>query len=289
MRRFLRWIGIVLAGLLGLVVIACGAIYVLSERAVGRTYPIPTATIAIPSDPAAIAEGKRLATIHGCYSGCHGKQAEGGVMIDDPMLGRIVAPNLTAAVRRYNDAQLVGIIRQGVRPDGRAMFIMPSDSFAFMNDADLGRILAFLKTLPPVDGPDPTRSMGPMGRVGVAAGQFKTTAQLVAERVPLPAAATEDAMQGRYLAQTICAHCHGKDLRGSANPEFTSPPLDVVKGYPADSFRELLRTGVALGGRKLGLMGAWARRNFSQLTDAEIASLHAYLTAFPEAVAEARK
>lgn len=84
-------------------------------------------------------------------------------------------------------------------------------------------------------------------------------------------------MLGRYLARTSCARCHGTSLRGDSSPDFTSPSLQVVAAYPEDAFAQLLRTGVALGGRKLETMGAWVRGHLSELTDSEIAALHSYL------------
>jgi mono/diheme cytochrome c family protein len=114
-------------------------------------------------------------------------------------------------------------------------------------------------------------------------GKFKTAAQLIAEEVPPPEAASEEAAFGRYLARTACAPCHGSDLRGASNPEYTSPSLQVVAAYSPDAFTELLRTGVALGGRNLRTMSVYARKNLSHLTDAEITALYSYLHAMPEA------
>lgn len=276
MQRLLRWIGIALGSLVGLCIVAYAVVYVLSERILRRTYPVPAVAISIPTDRAAIAEGRRLATIRGCF-GCHGKEAEGVLMFDEPMIGRIVAPNLTAAVRQYSDAQIAGIVREGVRPDGHSMIVMPAAVFASLTDEDLGRIIAFLKSLPPVAGPGPGISVGPLGRIGLVAGKFKMEAQLIADAVPPPEATNKEAVFGRYLARTTCAECHGTDLRGASNPDFSSPDLRIVAAYSPEAFAELMRTGVALGGRKLGVMGARARNNLSHLTDAEIAALYSYL------------
>ena len=200
-------------------------------------------------------------------------------MFDQPMIARIVAPNLTSAVRQYTDVQLATIIRQGVRPGGRSVLVMPSEAFVTLTDADLGRILAFMKSLPAVEGPGPSVSPGPVGRIGLAIGKFKTATQLIAEAVPPPEATSEEAAFGRYLARTICAECHGGDLRGASSPDFTSPGLAVVAAYSPAAFTELLRTGVALGGRTLPVMGPRARENLSYLTDAEITALYGYLHA----------
>jgi cytochrome c553 len=205
MKRLLRWFGIALGSLAAFGIIAYAVVYVLSERVLRRTYQVSAVAISIPTDPASITEGRRLATIRGCFSGCHGKQAEGVVMFDEPMIGRVVAPNLTAAVRKYSDAELVATIRNGVRPGGRSMMVMPAEAFVGLTDEDLGRIIAFLKSLPAVAGPDSSVALGPLGRIGVAIGKFKTAAQLIAETVPPPVATSDEAAYGRYLARTTCS------------------------------------------------------------------------------------
>jgi hypothetical protein len=48
--------------------------------------------------------------------------------------------------------------------------------------------------------------------------------------------------------------------------------------YTPDSFRHLLRTGEAVGGRDLGLMSEVSRDAFSLFTEEEIAALYAFLT-----------
>jgi cytochrome c553 len=281
-RRLLRWIGIALGSLAALGILAYAVMYVLSERVLRRTYEVPAVAVPIPTDPASIIEGRRLAIIRGCFGGCHGKQAEGVVLFDEPMIARIVAPNLTAAVRKYSDAELAVIIRNGVRPGGRSMVVMPSQLFVLLTDEDLGRIIAFLKSLPATAGPGPSFSAGPLARVGLATGKYKLAAQLIADTVPPPVATNEQATYGRYLARTICAECHGTNLGGTSNPDFTSPTLQVVAAYSPETFAQLLRTGVALGGRNLRTMSPQARQHLSHLTDSEIAALYSYLHTMPE-------
>jgi cytochrome c553 len=283
MRRALRWTGIAAAGLLGLAVLGYILVYALSERVLRRTYPSPAIALTVPTDPQSIQEGRRIATVHSCVHDCHGKEAEGRVMFDDPKLARIVAPNLTAAVHRYTDAQLAVIIRNGIRPDGRSLMVMPAQAFIGMSDADVGRIIAFLKSLPSVPGPAAHIEIGPLGRLGLALGKFKTAAQLISLTEPPPAATGQEAELGRYLARTVCAECHGTSLQGDANPEFTSPDLRVVAAYDPEAFTRLVRTGVAIGGRQLGMMSQQARNNLAQLTDWEISALYSYLHNLPAA------
>jgi hypothetical protein len=57
----------------------------------------------------------------------------------------------------------------------------------------------------------------------------------------------------------------------------------VVSAYDPEAFTRLLRSGVALGGRQLGVMSQQARNNLAQLTDSEISALHSYLHDLPAA------
>jgi mono/diheme cytochrome c family protein len=277
MKKFLRWCGFVLGSLVGLAIIAYGIVYLVSARLVARTWDIPAVAIVVPTDQASRDEGKRLATVYGCFAGCHGKEIAGAVLFDQPAIAHLVAPNLSASVRQYTDAQLATIIRRGLRPDGRSTIVMPSEAFVYMTDGDLGRILAFLKSMPLVDGPGPSFKLGPVGRIGVATGKLATTVQTMATSMSPPDAVGEQNTQGRYLAQLTCAQCHGTNLLGGSNPQFTSPSLQTVAAYSPEAFAQLMRTGVALGNRTLETMSPWARNNLAAMTDAEIAALYSYL------------
>lgn len=282
MKRLLRGLGIAIGAVLGLVVVAAGVIYLLSQHTLNRRYPLPQTALVVPDDAASIAAGQRLATIAGCYASCHGPQGEGSVLLDEPLIARLVAPNLATSVRAHSDTELANIIRHGLRPDGRSVIVMPAEAFTYLSDADLGRIIAFLRSLPASAGPGPSLSLGPLGRLGLVTGQFRMAARLIAETVPLPPAASPDAVTGRYISQTVCAHCHGTNLRGRTTPAYVSPDLQIVAAYSPEAFARLLRTGVPLGGQKLGLMREESQLNLILLTDAEIASLYSYLHTLPD-------
>jgi cytochrome c553 len=288
MRRAFRWIGIACAAVVALAIAGYALVYALSERILDRKYPVPFSALTIPTDAPSLQEGHRLAIVHSCLRDCHGKAGEGRVMFDDPKIAKVVAPNLPAAVQRYSDSQLAAIIRNGVRPDGRSLVIMPAEAFVAMSDEDVARLIGFLRSMPPLPGPGPHVALGPLGRIGVVAGKFQTAAQrIAASRAPAEATTPEQQL-GRYLARTVCAECHGTDLHGDANPDFTSPDLAVVAAYTPETFTGLLRTGTALGGRQVGMMSEQARNNLSQLTDAEIAALYSYLHGLPAAHAAPR-
>ena len=275
MKRLFRWMGIGLVGVVALLLLATAVVYTLSARILHTTYSVPAIAIAVPTGAAAIAEGKRLATIRGC-NGCHGPNLEGDMMVDDPMLARIASPNLSRLVPGYSDAELERVIRHGVRKDGTGVVIMPASMFAPLADADLGAIIAYLRSVPPVDHDWPARRIGPMGRLGLVLGKFHTEPAVIDHTAPHAATAPNNdrLAYGRYLALTSCTECHGSDLKGEPDG---APNLVVAAAYSDSAFRSFFKTGNALGNRRLKLMSEMAERRFSHFTGDEVGALHAYL------------
>ena len=276
MKRALRWLRNGLIGLVVILILALASAYVISERRIRRTYRVPAANIAVPTDSASIAEGKRLAQIRGC-TGCHGDQLAGQKFIDEPLLARVASPDLTIAAREYSDADLVRIIRRGVRPDGRSVVVMPSSMFTPLRDADLGRIIAFVRSVPPSNGERRSVKLGPGARIFFTLGEFKPAAVEVLEAeatsatFPKPGEANAE---GAYLARTACTECHGPTLAGQGS---RTPDLRIAAGYNVEQFTQLMRAGKAPGNRELTLMSSVARDRFSHFTDEEIKALHSYL------------
>jgi len=118
------------------------------------------------ADPAAVARGKYLVTIASCHD-CHtpgyflGKpdmaRYLGGsdVGFELPGLGTFLGPNLTpdkaTGLGNWTDAQIVAAIQTGATPSGRMLApIMPYHAFANFTPQDVQAIVAFLRTIPPV-------------------------------------------------------------------------------------------------------------------------------------------
>jgi cytochrome c553 len=278
MNRPIRWLRNILLGLVALVIAAVATAYALSERVLRRTYTEAATNIAVPTDAASVADGMRLAKIHGC-AGCHGEQLAGQEFINHPLIARVASPDLTIAAREYSNADLVRIIRRGVRPDGRSVVVMPSGMFSPLRDDHLGKIIAYIRSVPPSEGEPRDVRLRLGARVMFALGKFKPAAvevheaEAAAALFPRPG---ETNGQGAYLARTVCTECHGAKLEGH---ESGAPDLRIAAGYTLEQFTELMRTGNALGGRELKLMSSVARNRFSHLTDDEIRALHSYLTA----------
>src|SRR5262245_48084039 len=88
------WTARILGGLVSLVLMVLAIVYVVSERRMHEHYEVPVHAVEFTDDSATIARGAKLAQLRGCTN-CHGPALAGTVMIDDPMLGRIAAANLT--------------------------------------------------------------------------------------------------------------------------------------------------------------------------------------------------
>ncbi len=264
MRKLLRIVGRVLLGLVGVILVVLVAGFIVGDVKLNKKYDVPTSTLIVPTDSASIARGRVMATLSGC-TGCHASTLAGQVMADDPLFGRLAAVNLTrgngGVGTTYTDADWERAIRHGVRRDGTPLFIMPSHEFNQMRDEELGRLIAYVKSLPPVDNVVPSGRVGPIGRVAImfgapllAAGKIDHTSQRVV--APAPAATVE---YGKYIGGT-CRFCHGETLAGAKEGgEPGAPPSPPIgpTGNPAkwtdEQFILTMRTGVTPGG--------WTLRN----------------------------
>lgn len=83
------------------------------------------------------------------------------------------------------------------------------------------------------------------------------------------------------MVRATCGECHGVDLTGNSwpRPARSPPDLNVAGAYTREDFRRLLRTGVAPGGRQVGLMSEVARGRYSHFTDTEVDAIYDYLAA----------
>jgi mono/diheme cytochrome c family protein len=276
MKKFLKWLGLVVAGLVLIVIVGLAYIYFASEREIDRKYTAAEILGAtMPTDPAEIAAGGRLAHLTGCRH-CHGDDLTGRVPLDVPNVVRFVAPNLTAVAPQYSDAQLVGAIRRGVKLDNTSAWFMPSDMFMHLRREDLARIVAFVRSQPAQTGITGKTELRIVGRYIIASGKFKSSAADAAELTDDVATDLQDPVsRGRYLVSISCTECHGQDFKGRTDTG--APALAVAKGYSPEQFARLMRDGIGLGEREFELMTPTSRARFSHFTPEEVAAVHAFL------------
>lgn len=271
-----RWIRRIALVLVAVVVLLVAGLYGGSELVIRKSRAVPLETLAVPADAASVAEGGRLARIEGCRH-CHGREGQGAVLAQDAMLGRIAAPGFADIASRYNDAELARAVRYGVRKDGTTLWVMPTAGHKHIADDDLGRIIAWIRTVKPAaEDVTAQTSFGPVGRMLALSGTLPPSfVQAKAAEKARPAEV------GRYFTEAVCLGCHALDKPLPAHDGNGMAPAlaEVAGGYDPQAFATLLKTGKGMGARDLGLMREVSVESFSHFTDEEVAAIHADLTA----------
>ena len=279
MRRVWRWLGIGAGVVVVLALAAVAFVWIASDQVMARRFPVRPEPLPATT-AAALANAPHQMRVLGCFS-CHGEGLRGNLMFHEDNVANIWAPNVPLKIAAMSDEQIAQVIRQGVKADGTAVWVMPSKSMSRLTPEETAAIVAYLRTLPRGGRPTPKLELLPLGRIGVITRKFNPEpAHLPAFQQAYPADLGPELAAGRRFAALVCAECHGPALEGMKMEDGNTPPsLDVVGAYDLAAFTTLMRTGKPIGGRDLGLMTAIAKENLKHMTDAEIASLHAYLKA----------
>ena len=296
LHRLVRWFAIAITALLGLGALAAIVVYGVTEARLHKTYQIDAAPPAIPSDAASIERGRHLVTAVSMCAACHSANLAapdlaGSLFLDIPP-ARLGAPNLTGGAggigAGYTAADWARTIRHGVRPDGTPLLFMPTANFYHLSDADLGAIIAYIRSMPPVDNQAPASQIYPLGRALMVAGLLGLPAEKIdhrAPRIPAPPPA-RTAEYGRYLtAISTCRNCHGANLSGGPIDEPGAPPAPnltpggALSGWSEADFIHALRTGIRPGGSQLRAPMPW--QIAGQMTDDELGAIYRYLRSLP--------
>lgn len=220
--------------------------------------------------------------------------AGGQAVIDDAMM-KAVSANITPAgsVGGWSDAELARAIREGIRPDGT--LIGPPMPFAFyrnLSDTDVAAIVAFLRTVPPVENevpksvyniPLPPAWGPPVGHVA-----------------DIPRGATVE--YGAYMAGPVahCLECHtpmGPDghflfetALGQGGLEFPGPwgvlvaanitsSKDGLSGYTDDQIKAMITQGKHADGRPM--LPPMPYPYLAKMTPGDLDALILYLRTLP--------
>jgi len=246
------------------------------------------------------ARGKYVfATAGGCA--CHttpdgpGLNA-GGTKFELSVFGVVYVPNITpdpeTGIGRWSDAQVIGAIRRGERPDGSKLFpIHPYKYLSNIADDEIEALVAYLRSVKPVKSsvqarvlkiPVPTRTIVPAVKI----------------------APREGLARGAYLAGGAghCAECHTprrfdastddtKFLAGGPGPErslaanITPHDETGIGRWTEAQIARFLRTGVKPSGQKAySLMRAviiGTSAGFKDLTEADALAIARYLKTVP--------
>ncbi|HEX3548781.1 MAG TPA: cytochrome c [Candidatus Elarobacter sp.] len=272
------------------VAVAAAIVVVDSNRELAQNVtPMPPPTVLGRAD---VARGRHLFTaVTGCVI-CHRADGGGGPFMTDAAMAIVNAANLTRGPGGVgvidSDGDLDRALRRGVRPDGTRLLIMPSWDYAALSDDDAASIVAYIRSLPPVDRVAPRPKLGPIGRILIVTHKLEFDATRLADEGPPPSPppAGVTAAYGKYLARIGgCMACHGVNLSGGhlvgspSDPPAANLTPTGIGTWSQDQFVTTLRSGKDPSGHQLDPFMPW--RTIGAMTDDELAALYDYLKTVP--------
>jgi mono/diheme cytochrome c family protein len=294
MKRVFKWIGIGLGSLVGLVLLVALVLFFIGNTRLNKTYDFPPSNITLPTDETSLAFGKHRAEV--LCEGCHGPDLSG---IDNWFsagpFGTIDSANLTSGEGGFGREatsveDYVRAIRHGIDPEGKPIFMPAVVSTSNLSDQDLAAIIAYVKSVPPVDHVTHGQHFTPLAKIMLAAGMLgKLPVESVSHATHVsapPVGVTKE--YGEYMVNTNDCHvCHGPKLNGGPFPDPTiqkiSPnltPGGELGGWTEEQFITTIRSGVTPAGDHLNpdLM-PW--KDYSKFTDDELKAIWLYLRSLP--------
>jgi len=235
---------LILAGLL-VVVMTGGIIYMNSA------YPkvSPPKEMKINSTPEMVKRGEYLANHVTVCIDCHstrdwskfsgpifpGTHGKGGDYFGENMgiPGMIYAANITpSGVSKYSDGELYHLITTGVKRNGEPMFpLMPYPSYKYMASEDVKSIIAYLRSLKPID------NKVPESKINFPLNLIMRMVPSDPEPMKIPDT-TNLVAYGKYVVTIAgCGDCHtplekGQPVKGkefAGGREFTEKSMGTVR------------------------------------------------------------
>jgi mono/diheme cytochrome c family protein len=273
----------------------------LGDRKAQRQVMVTVTPVDIPTDTASLERGRYLYSTRGCTE-CHGASGAGRAFINDGKGMFAKAPNISTGpgnvVAKYQPEDWVRTIRHGVKPDGRPLFIMPSEDYNRLTDADLGALVAYVKQLAPISGAGLVVEVPMLVKTLYAAGVIRDAAEKIDHTLPpaQPVAASVSPQHGAYVAN-MCIGCHGARLSGGKIPggppdwpaaaNLTPGDGSAMARYAnADQFVAMLRSGKRPDGGAVSAVMPF--ESLRELSDTDAQALYLHLKALPPVTAGMR-
>jgi mono/diheme cytochrome c family protein len=266
----------------------------------------PTGAPAELADADQVKRGEYLARAADCEV-CHtapgGAAYAGGLAFSLPF-GTLYSTNITAdketGIGDYSDADFLNAVRRGVRRDGARLYpAMPYASYAYMSDADVLAVKAYLFSLPEVRAANRPDTLGfPYNQrwsMIFWSGVFGDNSRFTPN-----AARSAQWNRGAYLAEALahCGECHtprnlafalnnrkkfaGAETAGWQAFNITSDEGTGIGAWSDDEVFAYLSQGHAPNhGTAAGPMGEAVDQSFSHMAESDIRALVVYLRSVP--------
>ena len=289
-RAFVKWPGVILAGLLTLVFAAVTVVAVLGFVKLEARHTNPVADLKVAGTAEQIARGGQLAW--GCAD-CHSPALDlplGGstenFIAGGPPMGVLFATNLTPGgpLKDWTDGEIVRAIREGVDEDGRPLIAMPSQAYRHLSDADVQALVAYLRSQPAVDNPQPARNLNIAGRA--LPGRGPVPYQRAGARGFGGRAAGRSHRGVRRVPGIIHWRLRRLPRRqaGRRPPQPVAPPAPPLKPFAAGmseaQFMAVFREGRRMDGSPVAEGMPW--KNIGKtMSDDDLRAVQAYLKTLP--------
>ena len=285
--KIFQWLGILLIAIIGLGIVGLLALYYATNQQINKTYTVSFEMFDIPQDAQTVERGRIIVTTRAFCIDCHGGNLAGDVWDEGWLAGRLVVPNLTSGAgsvgAEFTDEDFVRAIRYGLEPDGSSVIAMPSEHYNALSDTDLAAIIAYLRSLAPVDSEHSENRIGPLFRWYILTDPHSLPASLIDHDAPRPPEPVPGvtAEYGKYLG-IVCGLCHGENMAGGDEPGAglnLTPGGDLGK-WTEEQFIQTMRTGKTPAGRNLDAeMMPW--KAIGQMSDDELKAIWLYLGSLP--------
>jgi hypothetical protein len=304
----------IILGIIGLLVLGIAFVYFRFTVLLPRDIPI--ADITLPTSADEIERGRYLANHVAVCMDCHSKRnwdyfagpivegtlGGGGEVFDRDigLPGKVISKNITPyALGDWSDGEVHRAVTGGLQKDGDALFtLMPYDAYGFMDEGDVLTVIAYLRTLEPVENDTPDH-------------ELDFPLNLIVNSMPLEAEPStvnrDDPVEyGDYLAKMAgCTWCHtpvdqtrqsiweqtlaggqefsanGKIVRAS---NISSDKTSGIGNWTLDQFVARFRMYQGEAGRTIPLeengnnsLMPWTM--YADMNDVDLAAIYAFLMA----------
>ena len=290
-----KWIKRGLVAAATLVVLAGAVTFAgaqLGDRKSQRQVNVPAYALALRDDAVGLDRGKYLYSSRGCAE-CHGadgagrpfigKEGESGLFAKSPN----ISPGAGSVTLAYGPADWERALRHGVKPDGRPVFIMPSEDYSRLTDDDVASLVAYVKHMPPASGDGARFSVPLPVRVLYGFGAIKDSAEKIDHTLPpaQPVPPGVTVAHGAYVAN-MCIGCHGAGLSGGKIPggppewpaaaNLTQAPDSPMSTRYADAqaFAAMFKSGHRPDGSVVQVMPFESLR---EMNEVDVQALHVFL------------
>lgn len=251
-------------------------------------------------DQALVKRGEYLARAADCMA-CHtaegGAPFAGGLPIHSPfgtIYGSNITPDKQHGIGRYTADEFFAAVTEGKRKDGANLYpAMPYTSYHLITREDSDAILAYLKTVPPINRQAPQTQLDfPFNvRLGLAGWNM-----LYGKSVQLQAAEGKGPawQRGQYMVEVMghCGECHtprnaigalqqdrrltGGLLNGYLAPSLLAQDL-AERGWTQPDLTTFLKHGISAQGSMFNEMYPVVHHSTQHLEDADLAAMATYL------------